>query len=48
MKLSGINITLLLGKVKPEPAPLHIMEALESVEVSFSDAEQAMIRHLAE
>ncbi|MEL6823853.1 MAG: hypothetical protein AAFP70_19020, partial [Calditrichota bacterium] len=44
MKLSGINITLLLGKVKPEPAPLHIMEALESVEVSFSDDAPAMFQ----
>jgi hypothetical protein len=35
--MPGINLTLQIGRKKPTPAPLLLMEALQSVEVSHND-----------
>ncbi|MGL5804814.1 MAG: hypothetical protein ACRC11_05140 [Xenococcaceae cyanobacterium] len=35
--MSGINLTLYLGRERPQTAPREIIEALESVEVTLSD-----------
>ena len=37
MNLLGIHLTLLIGPTVPVPAPLMLMEALQSVEVTHSD-----------
>jgi hypothetical protein len=37
MNLLGIHLTLLIGPTVPVPAPLILMEALQSVEVTHSD-----------
>lgn len=37
MNLSGIYLTILIGKSVPDPAPKYMLEALDSVEVTHSD-----------
>ena len=37
MNLLGIHLTLLIGPTVPVPAPLMLMEALQSVEVTHTD-----------
>lgn len=37
MSVSAINLSIAIGQLVPSPAPSFIAEALESVEVSFSD-----------
>jgi hypothetical protein len=41
MSFLGIHLTLLIGPSVPVPAPLTVLEALDSVEVTHSDAERS-------
>jgi hypothetical protein len=41
MSFLGTHLTLLIGPSVPVPAPLTLLEALESVEVTHSDAERS-------
>jgi hypothetical protein len=39
--MSAISLTIYLGKEQPQPVPLTIVEALESVEITLSDSEHS-------
>ncbi len=41
MSFLGTHLTLLIGPSVPVPAPLNVLESLESVEVTHSDAERS-------
>jgi hypothetical protein len=44
MSASGINLEVRLGMVIPMPAPLHVMEALDTVEVTHSDSQPSVLQ----
>jgi len=44
MNLLGIHLTLLIGPTVPVPAPLMLMEALQSVEVTHTDQRRSGFR----
>lgn len=41
MSLLGIHLTLLIGPTIPRPAPIELMEAIESVEVTHNDKDRS-------
>jgi hypothetical protein len=41
MNLLGVHLTILIGPTVPVPAPVPLLEALESVEVTTSDSERS-------